>query len=94
MAQHSEPAAAAAASGRSAAEAAAVAAFEALGVCTLLAEAAAGLGWTSPSAIQEQAVPHLLAGEREHTHTNRMECERAGQQDAGLVTSTGATREM
>eukprot|EP00199_Chlamydomonas_sp_CCMP681_P008386 CAMPEP_0119110654 /NCGR_PEP_ID=MMETSP1180-20130426/31246_1 /TAXON_ID=3052 ORGANISM="Chlamydomonas cf sp, Strain CCMP681" /NCGR_SAMPLE_ID=MMETSP1180 /ASSEMBLY_ACC=CAM_ASM_000741 /LENGTH=59 /DNA_ID=CAMNT_0007097131 /DNA_START=54 /DNA_END=230 /DNA_ORIENTATION=+ len=39
-----------------------IAAFEKLGVCTQLAEAAANLGWKLPSAIQEQAVPHLLAG--------------------------------
>lgn len=42
----------------------AIAAFEQLGVCTQLAEAAAALGWKKPSHIQEQAVPHLLAGER------------------------------
>jgi len=39
-----------------------IAAFSALGVCTQLAEAAAGLGWKTPSSIQEQAIPHLLAG--------------------------------
>ena len=39
-----------------------IAAFVALGVCTQLAEAAAGLGWKTPSSIQEQAIPHLLAG--------------------------------
>jgi hypothetical protein len=42
---------------------AAVAAFEKLGICTQLAEAAAGLGWKAPSSIQEQAIPQLLAGE-------------------------------
>lgn len=42
--------------------AAAIAAFEKLGICTQLAEAAANLGWKSPSNIQEQAVPHLLQG--------------------------------
>ena len=41
-----------------------IAAFEALGVCTQLAEAAAGLGWKKPSSIQEQAIPHLLQGVR------------------------------
>ena len=41
---------------------AAATAFEKLGVCLQLAEAAASLGWKVPSAIQEQAVPHLLAG--------------------------------
>ena len=40
----------------------AVAAFEALGVCRQLADAAAGLGWKSPSSIQVQAIPHLLQG--------------------------------
>jgi hypothetical protein len=40
-------------------------AFMALGVCKELAEAAAGLGWKKPSAIQEQAIPHLLNGEHE-----------------------------
>ena len=40
-------------------------AFMALGVCKELAEAAAGLGWKTPSAIQEQAIPHLLSGEKE-----------------------------
>lgn len=48
----------------SASEAAAIAAFEALGVCTALSQAAASLGWTSPSSIQEQAIPHLLAGKQ------------------------------
>ena len=43
--------------------AAAVQAFEALGICTQLAEAAAALGWKSPTSIQEQAVPNVLAGE-------------------------------
>eukprot|EP00195_Chlamydomonas_chlamydogama_P017452 CAMPEP_0202915222 /NCGR_PEP_ID=MMETSP1392-20130828/65101_1 /ASSEMBLY_ACC=CAM_ASM_000868 /TAXON_ID=225041 /ORGANISM="Chlamydomonas chlamydogama, Strain SAG 11-48b" /LENGTH=392 /DNA_ID=CAMNT_0049607155 /DNA_START=25 /DNA_END=1200 /DNA_ORIENTATION=- len=38
----------------------AIAAFEKLGICTQLAEAAANLGWKSPSSIQEQAIPHLL----------------------------------
>jgi ATP-dependent RNA helicase DDX47/RRP3 len=41
---------------------AAVEAFEKLGICTQLAQAAASLGWKAPSSIQEQAVPHLLAG--------------------------------
>jgi superfamily II DNA/RNA helicase len=36
--------------------------FKALGVCEELAEAAAALGWKSPTHIQEQAVPHLLQG--------------------------------
>lgn len=39
-----------------------VQAFEALGICTQLAEAAAALGWKSPSSIQEQAIPHVLQG--------------------------------
>lgn len=38
-------------------------AFEKLGVCRQLAVAAAELGWKTPTSIQEQAVPHLLAGE-------------------------------
>jgi ATP-dependent RNA helicase DDX47/RRP3 len=42
--------------------AAAVKAFEALGICTQLAEAAASLGWKSPTAIQEQAIPSVLSG--------------------------------
>jgi len=37
-------------------------AFEKLGVCRQLAVSAADLGWKSPTSIQEQAVPHLLAG--------------------------------
>lgn len=41
---------------------AAIQSFEALGVCTQLAEAAASLGWKAPSNIQEQAVPALLEG--------------------------------
>ena len=41
-----------------------IAAFEKLGLCTQLAEAAAILGWKQPSHIQEQAVPHLLQGKR------------------------------
>ena len=36
--------------------------FEKLGICRQLAEAAVALGWQSPTSIQEQAVPHLLAG--------------------------------
>lgn len=40
----------------------AVAAFQKLGVCEQLAEAAASLGWKSPSSIQEQAVPLVLQG--------------------------------
>ena len=41
-------------------------AFEKLGVCRQLAVAAADLGWKSPTSIQEQAVPHLLAGRPPH----------------------------
>ena len=40
-----------------------VAAFQALGLCEQLAEAAAALGWKAPSSIQEQAIPQVLAGE-------------------------------
>ena len=40
----------------------AAAAFESLGVCSQLAEAAAALGWKQPTAVQEQAVPLLLQG--------------------------------
>ncbi|GBF91769.1 DEAD-box ATP-dependent RNA helicase [Raphidocelis subcapitata] len=40
----------------------AIKAFEALGLCSQLAEAAAGLGWKTPSVIQQQAVPPLLQG--------------------------------
>jgi hypothetical protein len=36
--------------------------FEGLGLCTQLAEAAAGLGWKKPTIIQEQAVPPLIQG--------------------------------
>jgi ATP-dependent RNA helicase DDX47/RRP3 len=50
--------------------AAAVKAFEALGICTQLAEAAAALGWKSPSAIQEQAIPSVLQGGSGRTHIN------------------------
>lgn len=42
---------------------AAIKAFEGLGLCTQLAEAAANLGWKTPSVIQQQAVPPLLQGE-------------------------------
>ena len=41
---------------------AAIAAFEKLGVCRQLAEAAASLGWKEPSSIQQQGVPLLLQG--------------------------------
>ena len=41
----------------------AVTLFEKLGICRQLAESAVGLGWKAPTSIQEQAVPHLLAGE-------------------------------
>ncbi|PNH11291.1 putative ATP-dependent RNA helicase, partial [Tetrabaena socialis] len=43
--------------------AASVAAFQQLGICSQLAESAASLGWKTPSSIQEQAVPLLLAGQ-------------------------------
>jgi hypothetical protein len=45
---------------------AAIKAFEELGLSTQLAEAAAGLGWKSPSLIQQQAVPPLIAGVCRH----------------------------
>lgn len=48
--------------GDSSQQAAAVKAFEALGVCTQLAEAAAELGWKEPTEIQSQAIPHVLQG--------------------------------
>jgi superfamily II DNA/RNA helicase len=41
---------------------AAIKAFEGLGLCTQLAEAAASLGWKQPSVIQQQALPPLLQG--------------------------------
>ena len=41
----------------------AVQAFESLGICSQLAGAAAALGWKQPSVIQEQAIPHVLAGQ-------------------------------
>mmetsp|Transcript_26315 Transcript_26315/g.71197 ORF Transcript_26315/g.71197 Transcript_26315/m.71197 type:complete len:447 (+) Transcript_26315:177-1517(+) len=40
----------------------AVEAFEKLGLCVGLAEAAAALGWKKPSSIQEQAIPLLIQG--------------------------------
>lgn len=40
----------------------AIAAFEDLGVVPQLAEAAAALGWKSPTGIQQQAIPHLITG--------------------------------
>ncbi len=40
----------------------AVTLFEKLGICRQLAQSAVGLGWKAPTSIQEQAVPHLLAG--------------------------------
>ncbi|KAK2077242.1 hypothetical protein QBZ16_004876 [Prototheca wickerhamii] len=43
--------------------ASAVEAFEALGVCKQLAEAAASLGWQSPSEIQAQSIPIVLKGQ-------------------------------
>lgn len=45
--------------------------FKALGVCEELAEAAAALGWKSPTHIQEQAVPHLLQGGQQCHHISR-----------------------
>ena len=38
--------------------------FEALGVCSQLASAAADLKWKRPTPVQEQAVPLLLQGKR------------------------------
>ena len=40
----------------------AVKAFEELGICTQLAEAAASLGWKGPTSIQQQAIPNVLQG--------------------------------
>jgi ATP-dependent RNA helicase DDX47/RRP3 len=40
----------------------AVEAFESLGICHQLAEAAATLGWKAPTTIQEQAIPSVLKG--------------------------------
>jgi superfamily II DNA/RNA helicase len=37
-------------------------AFETLGICKQLAEAAASLGWKLPTNIQEQAIPNVLNG--------------------------------
>lgn len=37
--------------------------FEKLGICSQLADAAASLGWKTPSSIQEQAIPHVLQGQ-------------------------------
>ena len=37
-------------------------AFEALGVCTQLAEACETLGWKAPTNIQKQAIPAALEG--------------------------------
>jgi superfamily II DNA/RNA helicase len=37
-------------------------AFQKLGVCSQLAEAAVSLGWKAPSAIQVQAIPRALQG--------------------------------
>lgn len=39
-----------------------VKAFEKLGICIQLAEAAASLGWKIPSSIQQQAIPSVLEG--------------------------------
>lgn len=67
----------------------AVAAFQKLGVCEQLAEAAAALGWKSPSSIQEQAVPLVLQGKGSdvvaswkaagQTGTSRFTGSRAGR---------------
>lgn len=56
--------------------AASIAAFSKLGLCPQLAEAAASLGWKTPSPIQEQAVPHLLQGELPYCSWGR--CSRRG----------------
>ena len=39
-----------------------VAAFQELGICIELAEAAVALGWKAPTEIQKQAIPQTLAG--------------------------------
>lgn len=49
--------------------AAAIKAFEELGLCAQLAEAAASLGWKTPSVIQQEAVPPLLQGAACPAHT-------------------------
>ncbi len=41
---------------------ASISAFEKLGLCHELAEAAAGLGWKGPTTVQEQTIPLLLEG--------------------------------
>jgi superfamily II DNA/RNA helicase len=41
-------------------------AFETLGICKQLAEAAASLGWKLPTNIQEQAIPNVLNGKLPH----------------------------
>ncbi|KDD72822.1 DEAD/DEAH box helicase, partial [Helicosporidium sp. ATCC 50920] len=43
--------------------AASLAAFEGLGLCAQLAEAAVSLGWKRPTEIQEQSIPRVLAGQ-------------------------------
>lgn len=52
----------------------AAAAFQKLGVCEQLAEAAAALGWKTPSSIQEQAVPLVLQGEATHSQLVYANC--------------------
>ena len=56
-------------------------AFEKLGVCRQLAVAAADLGWKAPTSIQEQAVPHLLAGRPPHPRAawQRVPCQAVQQ---------------
>ena len=45
-------------------DASSVPSFAALGVCAPLCEATQRLGWTAPSAIQCEALPHALQGAR------------------------------
>ena len=50
----------------------AIAAFESLGLCQQLAEAAAELGWRCPSNVQQQAVPLLLQGQAPSESSNTL----------------------
>ena len=52
----------------------AMAAFAALGLNEQLCEAAAALGWATPSPIQKEAIPHAVAGEKGAARSDVREC--------------------
>jgi hypothetical protein len=49
-------------------------AFEALGLCKQVADAAVALGWKTPSKIQLEAIPHAVQGRTELLSNSTRKC--------------------